>query len=271
VNRLLCSAEQWDSDMGLYYLRARYYNPLTGRFVSVDSEAGEGQRRYEYAAADPVDGMDPSGNEAIVEFALLQFYPGRLPFNLGFRISWCGFAGSGYLPQCGSGSGGPGGPGGHGPGGPPPPPPCTGPSCPKCWAQLKYRTRHVVELPWKPFNHALWYVQGSDGIPTILSGGPSKISGKLFLMDWIGGAKPDPKGDAQGAGISPGGDFENLQCNCVDNMENAVQHWNAYAIEYVEDGPNSNSAAKYVGSVGSLHPLSPPYARGWDVPINPPN
>ena len=26
----------YDSDLGLYYLRARYYNPVTGRFVSRD-------------------------------------------------------------------------------------------------------------------------------------------------------------------------------------------------------------------------------------------
>ena len=28
--------EQYDSDLGLYYLRARYYNPVTGRFLSRD-------------------------------------------------------------------------------------------------------------------------------------------------------------------------------------------------------------------------------------------
>ena len=28
--------EQYDSDLGLYYLRARYYNPVTGRFMSRD-------------------------------------------------------------------------------------------------------------------------------------------------------------------------------------------------------------------------------------------
>jgi RHS repeat-associated protein len=26
--------EQYDSDLALYYLRARYYNPNTGRFLS---------------------------------------------------------------------------------------------------------------------------------------------------------------------------------------------------------------------------------------------
>jgi RHS repeat-associated protein len=124
-NEYFYRGEQWDPDLGLYYLRARYYNPLTGRFLSVDALAG-GQRRYEYAAANPVDGMDPSGNEAIVEWALLQFYPGRLPFIHATFPGWCGLAGGGYLAGCGSGSGGGGGvSGGTGagpgaPGGPPP-------------------------------------------------------------------------------------------------------------------------------------------------------
>jgi RHS repeat-associated protein len=71
----LYRGEQYDPDLSLYYLRARYYNPLTGRFLSVDSQAGEGQRRYEYAGADPVNGMDPTGNNDIIEFELLNFQP----------------------------------------------------------------------------------------------------------------------------------------------------------------------------------------------------
>ena len=70
-NNYLHRAEQYDSDLGLYYLRGRYLNPAIGRFLSVDPLADEGQRRYEYAGADPVNGMGPTGNEDIIEYALL--------------------------------------------------------------------------------------------------------------------------------------------------------------------------------------------------------
>ncbi|WP_321474123.1 RHS repeat-associated core domain-containing protein [uncultured Paludibaculum sp.] len=51
--------ERWDGDLGLYYLRARWYNPVTGRFLSRDPlDTGN---KYAYAAADPVNGSDPSG------------------------------------------------------------------------------------------------------------------------------------------------------------------------------------------------------------------
>ena len=36
----LYRGEQYDPDLGLYYLRARYYNPQTGRFLSRDPEDG---------------------------------------------------------------------------------------------------------------------------------------------------------------------------------------------------------------------------------------
>jgi RHS repeat-associated protein len=39
-NSYLYRGEAYDSDLGLYYLRARYYNPLTGRFMSRDPEEG---------------------------------------------------------------------------------------------------------------------------------------------------------------------------------------------------------------------------------------
>ncbi len=58
--------EQYDSDLGLYYLRARYYNLATGRFLSRDPMDGyidlpATLHKYLYAGGDPVNGVDPTG------------------------------------------------------------------------------------------------------------------------------------------------------------------------------------------------------------------
>jgi hypothetical protein len=58
--------------LSLYYLRARYYNPLTGRFLSRDPKPGHigiphTQHKYLYASADPVDRIDPFGKSDLVE------------------------------------------------------------------------------------------------------------------------------------------------------------------------------------------------------------
>ncbi|HWB32942.1 MAG TPA: RHS repeat-associated core domain-containing protein [Acidobacteriaceae bacterium] len=68
-NEYLYRGEQFDSDLGLYYLRARYYNPLTGRFLSRDPLDGDQinpntLHKYLYANGDPVTGVDPSGRGA---------------------------------------------------------------------------------------------------------------------------------------------------------------------------------------------------------------
>jgi RHS repeat-associated protein len=65
-------AEQYDSDLGLYYLRARYYNPATGRFLSRDPLAGDPAdpktlHKYLYANGDPVDLLDPTGRATYVK------------------------------------------------------------------------------------------------------------------------------------------------------------------------------------------------------------
>ena len=48
---------------GLYYYRARYYNPLIGRFISEDplGFAGSGQNLYAYASDSPINFRDPMG------------------------------------------------------------------------------------------------------------------------------------------------------------------------------------------------------------------
>jgi len=65
-NNYLYRGEQYDSDLGLYYLRARYYNPATGRFLSRDPEDGYAKdpaslHKYLYAGGDPVNMIDRPG------------------------------------------------------------------------------------------------------------------------------------------------------------------------------------------------------------------
>lgn len=58
--------EQYDPITGLYYLRARYYDPQAGRFLSSDPLEGDDTypltlNKYAYAGSDPVNNSDPSG------------------------------------------------------------------------------------------------------------------------------------------------------------------------------------------------------------------
>jgi len=62
-NLYLYAGEQFDSDLGLYYNRARYLDVRNGRFWNLDSV--EGGNLYWYADADPVNNHDPSGNETL--------------------------------------------------------------------------------------------------------------------------------------------------------------------------------------------------------------
>jgi len=74
--RSFCSGEQYDSDLGLYYLRARYYNPATGRFLSRDPDDHSPKNsnelhKYLYASGNPVNRIDPSGRgDGIIGYAL---------------------------------------------------------------------------------------------------------------------------------------------------------------------------------------------------------
>ena len=69
--KLLFTGEQFDQSLQQYYLRARYYDPGIGRFISFDSEEGLVGRpislhKYSYANVNPVCYLDPSGQFAIV-------------------------------------------------------------------------------------------------------------------------------------------------------------------------------------------------------------
>jgi len=50
-----------DAETGLQYLRARYYDPATSQFLSVDPLVGATKQPYVYASADPLSYVDPWG------------------------------------------------------------------------------------------------------------------------------------------------------------------------------------------------------------------
>ena len=62
-NRFLFNGEQYDPVTSQYYLRARFYNPVIGRFTQEDTYYGDGLNLYEYCRNNPVLYRDPSGHD----------------------------------------------------------------------------------------------------------------------------------------------------------------------------------------------------------------
>ncbi|MCG7409118.1 hypothetical protein MH117_17000 [Paenibacillus sp. ACRRX] len=64
------AGEYWDSISDLQYLRARWYDPSMGRFISEDKNQGKIEEpdtlnRYTYVENNPLNGVDPEGENKI--------------------------------------------------------------------------------------------------------------------------------------------------------------------------------------------------------------
>ncbi|MBU3174290.1 RHS repeat-associated core domain-containing protein [Clostridium estertheticum] len=60
-NRITYTGQQFDGITQQYYLRARFYNHVVGRFTQEDVYRGDGLNFYAYCGNNPVGYFDPSG------------------------------------------------------------------------------------------------------------------------------------------------------------------------------------------------------------------
>jgi len=199
---------------GVYFFRARYYDPTLQRFISEDPArmAGGDVNFYAYVRNDPTSLTDPSG----------------------------------LSPMSGRGS-------------------CQ----PQCFAQLKYRPVDDWRVHWTGATHSFWYVQGSSGVQYIVSAGPSNTPGN-YLNIW------PPSTDLHSGvdNVSAATDFDSGlsadNCAGVDKLLTAARGFGQYDNYYSAFwGPNSNSAANYLGSAGGFSPPAPLGGVGWYTGVMP--
>ncbi len=98
------TGREWDKEIGLYYYRARYYDPMDGRFISKDPIGFKGGiNQFQYVQNNPINFVDSTGLDATMwhwmEFRNLQDGPAN--------GNWCGKNWSGGVnPQLNNGNDG---------------------------------------------------------------------------------------------------------------------------------------------------------------------
>jgi RHS repeat-associated protein len=227
---------RYDSETELYNMPARSYSPALGRFLQSDPAGFDGGfNLYAYAENDPVNledstGLSPDGGELTV--TLSESVPTPFMAAAGGPSSMIVSATA---------------------------------TCGGCFAQLKYRPTSAGSN----MNHALWYVQGSDGKRRILTGGPDHKAHGAPESGFLNEYNIPADGDKEL--LSPvwfDGGFSAANCKGVDKMEKAANAFPKNKITYNWQGPNSNSAARYLGTVGGFSPSAPPLTTGWSAPIS---
>ena len=154
-----------DSETGLNYNRARYYDQASGRFISEDplGFGGGGPNFYAYVGNNPTNFNDPIGLTDCVVTPL-----GTVCNNWG--PGWNEMDPQGPQP--------PPPPSALTPNPPPPPPP---PPAPPCKCDMVERGREIDELVWKHAKHELFFWE-----PIFMTGeGASEFFGWQFGKRWI--------------------------------------------------------------------------------------
>ena len=77
INPFRYRSYYYDTEIGLYYLKSRYYDPQTGRFISMDDISYlepnyiNGLNLYAYCLNNPIKHIDPNGNFVITIGSLI--------------------------------------------------------------------------------------------------------------------------------------------------------------------------------------------------------
>jgi RHS repeat-associated protein len=93
LTEFLYSGEQFDSKIGQQYLRARYYDPVTGRFNRLDPFFGNlndplSLHKYVYAHNDSINGIDPTGQYTIWSLLGGIFAGATIGATIGAGFGW---------------------------------------------------------------------------------------------------------------------------------------------------------------------------------------
>jgi RHS repeat-associated protein len=263
-----------------YYAWHRFYSATWGRFSSPDTYQNgarlttpQSWNAYSYVENDPLNSTDPTGLTRLTAEYCQWF---------GWQDWECGnsdlsrFAESGQTPRAGGWNPCPAGPGFLPnpmcsivvmPSLPVLPPKEGEPKKPECFAQLKYRP--VNDWRVGSFaSHAFWWVQDRHGQSYIVSGGPERRldQGPEYLHVWVQDKHAGP--DKPSATTAWASGLSSLLCNAIDVLLSSAVGFPKWTIQYRPIlGPNSNSAARFLGNAAGFNVSSPPGAIGWDAEI----
>ena len=82
INPIRYRGYYYDTETGLYYLKSRYYDPQTGRFISMDDisyldpETIGGVNLYAYCLDNPIKYIDPSGRITLLACVVIGAFIG---------------------------------------------------------------------------------------------------------------------------------------------------------------------------------------------------
>ena len=86
ANNFRYAGEYFDKETGTYYLRARYYNPSTGRF-SAEDPIRSGLNWYTYCVNNPLAFIDPWGLAEVAARAFAEGYGASVQWNYNYSSS----------------------------------------------------------------------------------------------------------------------------------------------------------------------------------------